>query len=88
MNEGTVGNGERPPLKGQTVASQRRDKEEGRNGKRRGEESGYDLGQKGRRVRMDGRMERRYYMASTRGRGEASFYSGRHLPTDRHYRAK
>lgn len=22
------------------------------------------------------------------GRGEASFYRGRHLPTDRHYRAK
>lgn len=80
INEGTGRNEEASVLKGQTVANQRRDKEEG--------VATTTTGQKGRRVRMDGRMERRYYMASTRGRGEASFSRGRHLPTDRHYRAK
>ena len=53
--KGAGRNGEYPPLKGQTAASQRRDdKEEGRDGKGRGEESSYDLGQKGRKTREDG----------------------------------
>lgn len=39
-------------------------------------------------TRKDGwtRMEKVLY--GEYGRGEASFYRGRHLPTDRHYRAK
>lgn len=39
------------------------------------------------RVRTDGRMEEGIIWR-VRGRGKASFYRGRHLPTDRHYRAK
>lgn len=35
----------------------------------------------------DGRMEEGIIWR-VRGRGKASFYRGRHLPTDRHYRAK
>lgn len=44
------------------------------------------IGERGWTVRMDERMEKVLYGGY--GRGEASFYRGRHLPTDRHYRAK
>lgn len=73
---------ERPPLKRQTVANRSRSRRTKREGARE-RPAGME-----RKTRKDGWTDGEGIIWRVRGRGKASFYRGRHLPTDRHYRTK